>query len=599
MKKRVLRSIGVKTLLSHLLLAIGAILVAGALSYLMAGRYVRESRVAELEKKARRIAESAEPQPDGALVPSHRAVKIYQSLTDSAMFILEPDTEDLRMSKYRPGEAADGDAMESISIRSEGDRELAMRVLAGETVSTVRRLEFIQSTVIFAAAPVYDGAGAVCGGVVLAQTLDEMRAFSRGIGMILLAVAVASLPLAVLLGTHLTRRLVRPIVRITEAARRMANDEGCVERITQLPDDEIGDLGRTLNCMSRRLTDVIGNLRGERDKLELLISNMGEGVFAVDDQWGIMHANAAFLELMELESVGRALEWRDEGMVRLRGLIAKCMRTGRDAVDAWDNPSGRALEVTARALWCENGALMGTVCLLRDASESRRMEQLRRDYVANVSHELRTPLTGIRGMVEPLIDGVMETEEERQACCQVILKETIRLEKLVGEMLDMSRLQDGRVTLELEPLELPGILDAAARSMQRIADASGVELRVETDGSRLACVGNEDRITQVLVILIDNALSFTPAGGVVTVFGRDAGDQVAVGVRDNGCGIEPKDLPFIWERFYKADKSRMRTTGTGLGLSIAKLVTELMGGAIDVVSESGKGSEFTFTLNKP
>jgi signal transduction histidine kinase len=162
----------------------------------------------------------------------------------------------------------------------------------------------------------------------------------------------------------------------------------------------------------------------------------------------------------------------------------------------------------------------------------------------------------------------------------------------------MSRLQEGRVKVELEPLELPGILDSAVRSMKPIADDKGVALNVETDGSRLACMGNEDRITQVLVILIDNALSFTPCGGSVTVFARDGEDEVYVGVRDTGCGIEPKDLPMIFERFYKVDKSRLGTEGTGLGLSIAKLLTQLMGGDITVKSEVGMGSEFVFTLKK-
>jgi signal transduction histidine kinase len=174
----------------------------------------------------------------------------------------------------------------------------------------------------------------------------------------------------------------------------------------------------------------------------------------------------------------------------------------------------------------------------------------------------------------------------------------MRLEKLVGEMLDLSRLQDGHVELELEVLELPGIIDAAVDSMKPIADEAGVALYAETDGTSLACMGNEDRITQVLVILIDNALSFTPRGGSVTVFAVDGEAEVCVGVRDTGCGIEPKDLPLIWERFYKADRSRMRTTGTGLGLAIAKLVTQLMGGQIGVVSEPGKGADFTFTLMK-
>jgi signal transduction histidine kinase len=162
----------------------------------------------------------------------------------------------------------------------------------------------------------------------------------------------------------------------------------------------------------------------------------------------------------------------------------------------------------------------------------------------------------------------------------------------------MSRLQDGRVKVELEPLELPGILHAAVRGMKSIAEEGGIDLSVVTDGTRLACMGNEDRITQVLVILIDNALSFTPRGGSVTVFARDNGETVLAGVRDTGCGIDPKDMPMIFDRFYKVDKSRLRTEGTGLGLSIAKLLTQLMGGDIALKSELGVGSEFMFTLRK-
>ena len=154
--------------------------------------------------------------------------------------------------------------------------------------------------------------------------------------------------------------------------------------------------------------------------------------------------------------------------------------------------------------------------------------------------------------------------------------------------------------VELEPMELPGILQSAIKSMSTLARDAGIELKLETDNSTLACMGNENRIVQVLVILLDNALDFTPRGGTVTVFARNASRrQVVVGVRDTGCGIEPRDLPLIWERFSKADRSRMRTKGTGLGLSLAKLVVELMGGEISVRSEPGHGSEFSFTLNKP
>ena len=596
-RKRSLK-IGAKTLLSHLTLALCVVLIAGFLSYIMTFRYLRDSRIRAVKSKAERIAEATLAMTDAGVMPNRATLRICEMLTDSEVYILDNDPENIRMGRYDP-EAPDDDAqMQWIQVESEEYRQLGLRVLAGETVSRILDQSEFPSKVLFAAAPVVDADGTVRGGVVLAQSLNQLTDFSRGMRIVLLAGLGMALLLALLLGTQLTRMLVRPIVRITRAARRMADDDACAERITHLPSDEIGDLGRTLNCMSGRLLDVINNLRKERDKLELLITNIGEGVFAVDCEGRIVHANAVFLELMELERAEQALDARQEGAKRLLDLIARCNASGEGVRDGWQNPSGRALEVRATPLAGRDGAPLGTVCLLRDASETQRMEQLRREYVANVSHELRTPLTGIRGMVEPLIDGVMETEEERQECYQVILDETIRLEKLVGEMLDMSRLQDGRISLELEMMELPGILEAARRNMEGIARASDVTLRMETDGTPLACMGNEDRIMQVLIILIDNALSFTPAGGEVVIFARDEGSHVALGVRDNGCGIEPKDLPFIWERFYKADKSRMRTTGTGLGLAIAKLVTQLMGGEIGVKSEPGKGSEFTFTLNK-
>jgi len=225
-----------------------------------------------------------------------------------------------------------------------------------------------------------------------------------------------------------------------------------------------------------------------------------------------------------------------------------------------------------------------------------RLEQMRKDYVANVSHELRTPLTGIRGMVEPLIDGVFETEEERLDCYNVIYKETIRLEKLIQEMLDMSRLQDGRVVVELEPVELTQIMQDAVMRIGQTAMDAGVTVEVETDEGTVMCLGNEDRIIQVLTIFLDNALSFTPGGGRITVYAHRVNNYINIGVSDTGCGIEPKDMPYIWERFYKVDKSRMRTKGTGLGLAIAKLVIELMNGEIGVNSEVGEGTDFWFRL---
>ena len=615
-------SIGTKMLLSHLLLCVEIIVLGALLSRFLTIRYIRESRMKDLLVKAERIAESSRQMPEGEYVPNRHVLHTYAYLSDAEIFFLDADSGSICISRYRPpekdaepnndtagsqvpedhpnapkpGEEEAGSDLQWEKIKDADDREFFSRVLAGEKVSVIRYFEFAQGKVLFAGAPIVDEEGVVRSGVILAKPEAELGSVSRVAGYLIVIVMCMSFLLSVVLSMHLSHLLVSPIKRITLAARRMENGL-YAERITQLPSDEIGELGHALNSMSARLLEVIGNLRRERDRMNLIISGMSEGLVSVNRQWYIGHVNKAFLELMELDNAERML--KEEGYFSpLVAIIRRCLDSGESESLEFENPSHRMLQATVTARRDINGEIEGVVCLMRDVSEAQRVEQMRRDYVANVSHELRTPLTGIRGMVEPLIDGCYDTEEERQECYRIIWKETIRLEKLVGEMLDMSRLQEGRVKVELEPLELPGILDSAVRSMKPIADDTGVALNVETDGSRLACMGNEDRITQVLVILIDNALSFTPCGGSVTVFARDGEDEVYVGVRDTGCGIEPKDLPMIFKRFYKVDKSRMGTEGTGLGLSIAKLLTQLMGGDITVKSEVGVGSEFMFTLKK-
>jgi len=165
-------------------------------------------------------------------------------------------------------------------------------------------------------------------------------------------------------------------------------------------------------------------------------------------------------------------------------------------------------------------------------------------------------------------------------------------------MLDMSRLQDGRVTVDIEPIEVTQLLYDAARRISQGAEDAGIRVNIDTGGEEgsLLCMGNEDRVLQALTIFLDNALSFTPNGGTITVYARKQHGYLKMGVSDTGCGIEPKDMPYIWERFYKVDKSRMRTKGTGLGLAIAKLVVELMNGEIGLNSEPSKGADFWFRL---
>lgn len=494
----------------------------------------------------------------------------------------------------------DQDALLRFNLAGSVDEQLMRSILEGHSATDVRELQFVEGLVMFAGTPIVDSESAdVLAAIILCRPItDVSRATSQVLWMMALACA-AALICAAVLAWFMGRRIAQPVVALSNIAGRMA--EGHYgERFQVTSADEIGRLGGTLNLLSARLSETIGTLSDEKTKLEKILSAIGEGIIAIDREGRVIHHNGAALNLLEL----KAWEVRPddphalEHQRQLIEMLHSSMVGGERIVTNWQTVTGRTIEAIASPVISSQGEATGAVCLVRDISEAQRLEQMRRDYIANISHELRTPLTGIRGMVEPLLDGLMETEEERQNCYQVIYQETIRLEKLIGEMLDMSRLQAGRIQLELEPMEPQGLLEAAQRRMQGRAQEGGVELAVEAEPD-LMVMGNEDRILQVLIILADNALSFTPPGGKVTLFARKAGEgRVALGVSDTGAGIDPVDLPYIWERFYKADRSRMRTSGTGLGLSIAKLVVELMQGKIDVQTQVGKGSTFTFILQE-
>ena len=331
------RSIGMKMLLSHLVLCVVILLLASLLSYGLTATYMKETLMRDLLEKAERIAENSRQMPEGEYVPSWRDVRTYANLTDARIFFLDADTEAIRMSWYRTGpddNAPKDDAIEPnqrldssdapnprkareaeenegniqwVDVKDTIDREFVARVLAGEKVSAMRHFEFAQEKIIFAGAPILDENGTVRSGVIVAQPAEELRSLSKMVGYMLLFVVSISLLLSVILSMQLSRMLVSPIKRITLAARRMENGV-YDERIPQLPADEIGELGHTLNSMSDRLVDVISNLRRERDRLNMIISGMSEGLFSIDNQWHINHANTVFLELAELDDASRLLD---------------------------------------------------------------------------------------------------------------------------------------------------------------------------------------------------------------------------------------------------------------------------------------------------
>lgn len=245
----------------------------------------------------------------------------------------------------------------------------------------------------------------------------------------------------------------------------------------------------------------------------------------------------------------------------------------------------------------------GAVAVMRDVTEEHRLNKFRRDFVANVSHELRTPISMLQGYSEALMDGIVTNEEERQELIQIINDESQRMGRLVEDLLDLTKMESGHQELACEEVDLVLLADRIVRKFSNLAADRGIQLRVEHQEDRLiAQCADEDRLEQVFTNLIDNALRHTSSGGMVVVSTEkslEQGQEAAlVKVTDNGEGIPSEDLPFIFDRFYKADKARTRgkASGTGLGLSIVSNIVEAHRGNVDVESKLGKGTTFSFTI---
>lgn len=259
----------------------------------------------------------------------------------------------------------------------------------------------------------------------------------------------------------------------------------------------------------------------------------------------------------------------------------------------------RHFEVYGAPIIGTNDVWKGILLVFHDITELKNLEQTRKDFVANVSHELKTPITSIKGFTETLLDGAKEDPKSLEAFLNIIFVESERLQTLIEDLLELSKIEQHRFNLEIKSFDLTSIISEVIRMLDFKAVDKGITLEFNVDLQSLTIEGDPFRLKQVFINVINNAIMYTPNGGKITVSIEEKGDLILVKVADTGIGIEKQEIPRIFERFYRVDKARSRNSGgTGLGLAIVKHLIEAHKGTISVVSELGKGSIFTISLKK-
>lgn len=440
--------------------------------------------------------------------------------------------------------------------------------------------------------------------IAVIRTAMAVTAIDRPLEGIYTSVAWAALIIALvaaLLSLLISRGLSRPIVRMQRIAQLFARGQ-LNARVPGAGSAELDGLANALNEMAGQLQDRIATITRQRNELEAVLSSMTEGVFAVDSQGRFASINKAAAQLLNIDPVpvqGRSVEEAVQN-VELRQFVRDTLRSDEstEADISFPGPTERLFHVCGAGLSDSRGERSGAVIVLSDMTRIHRLENLRRDFVANVSHELKTPVTSIQGFVEALQEGGPADAEQTRRYVDIIAKHAQRLNAIIDDLLSLSRLEEGtqRRAISFETVALKPILETAIDLSRVKADARGIRIDLLCDEGIEGRL-NGPLLEQAVLNLVDNAIKYSEPGSVVEVLGSATGDENTISVKDRGCGIPPQHLSRLFERFYVVDKSRSRKLGgTGLGLAIVKHIAQVHGGYVTVESTPGKGSAFTIHL---
>jgi two-component system phosphate regulon sensor histidine kinase PhoR len=466
--------------------------------------------------------------------------------------------------------------------------------------SALRYSDTLRTSMLYSAMTY--GSGSTGGIIRLAMPLEYLTSARNSLHGVVGGATLATMLIALLFSYVLSNLTSKPLRDMADAAARIGHG-GSKAKIPVGSNDEIGMLAGVLNDMSERIEDQVQRLSAEKQRLDTILSSMGEGVMVTDSDGVITLVNPAFRRLFSIsgEVEGKKLV----EISRHPDLLDAFNDLGKTDVDELVREVAiQPNDCTLFTHWVPlnvNGVRQGIVAVFHDISDLKKAENMRRDFVANVSHELRTPVTIIKGYAETLLDGALKSDPARATrFVEIISSHSERLTNLINDILTLSSLESKEAILELNPIDVSGTIAKACMLLQERAVQKNISIINESIGGPLPRVmADQGRLEQVVVNLLENAIKYTPDGGTVRLFTEDSGEFVRVSVADTGIGIPFKDLPRIFERFYRVDEARTREQGgTGLGLAIVKHIVQLHGGAVSVTSEPGQGSMFSFTLKK-
>ncbi len=532
------------------------------------------------------------------------------SFEDARMIVVSPDFKETTVPVNSTGNLLTFRASDFFT-ESDLRQVFAGSVLTSQIPENVKGSFRSNTEYLAVAVPLRGAAGGIVGATVLYQSLQSMEATQSYVLRLFIYVSIIGFLMTTIFAFFLFSRITQPLLQLKKAAGLISQGEYGT-RVPIVSSDEIGELAQTFNLMGEKLQETIKALNHEKEHLSSVLRSMTDAVITFDADGKVILTNPQgekiIREWSSISWIGDSDELASRGNSSplqlpepLQPLFNIVVSESTEMASKVHVHNG-VWSVAMTPLYSRD-QVRGAVAVLRDVTEEFRLDKLRKDFVANVSHELRTPLSMLQGYSEALIDDIAATPEDRNELVQVIHDESLRMGRLVRDLLDLARMEAGHLEMNFREVEMTSLIKRMYRKFAVLAKERGISLSCELPQSGLIFLkADEDRLEQVLTNLLDNAFRHTPPGAGIAIKVDTAAYKeqpaVRIALSDEGQGIPQEDLPFIFERFYKADKARTRGSsgGTGLGLAIVKNIVDAHQGHVSVNSSLGQGTTFTILL---
>lgn len=565
------------------------LLIVGNLALVLAYTYFGKKTYVELDRKS--LNQTADSIQELFTFPLGQEMSVT-ALNDYFNALLPSNEISFVLTIYGSHELKNTLSNRPDLIENTHIQELEYRITSGESIRSDDFRIADRSGAICVGRPIIISGDHIVGCFILVREISHINnAFAR-LSRSLWFVSLLVLPLLILTSFFAVKQMLHPITEMTKVARQLSKGNYDVRANDRYP-GELGLFARTLNNMSSALSSTIRQLENEKRQLGYILSSFSDGVAAINKHGELTHYNPALMKLFGAVDVHSTMDLVPDRSIweAFEGVVD----SEEPRMFHYNLPGERILWISIVPVMSDTEGCVGAVGVFKDATDIEKLERMRNEYVANISHELRTPLTSLRGLLEPLSDGMVKDPEAQRRYYNIMLKEVERLSRLITDMLQLSRLQAGTEAMEMTMFDVNELLEEVSQSFQTEAKKRNIRIELETEESLSPVLSDRDRVEQVLVILIDNALRY--AKTTIRLRAVDASNEVLIAVWDDGIGISKENLSRVFERFFKVDSSR-KDGGTGLGLSIAKKIMDQLEEQIEVDSEEGKWTCFRFSLKK-